>query len=267
MTIVYDAYRPLSIVHHQSANEKITIERALQRIPICTSEDRSRHRALLFALQAWNRFAQQNNIQYWIAFETLLGYVYHHALLPHQSSIDLFIMAHHTSRLFHLSHSSLSPVYKLKVHPQWHLVDPIKRSYFISEGIDFVAPNARFIDTDDMVYLNIWPIYDSNPNETRITQDSRTMLKGYGPNHRWRSTPKRWTFPLRECEFSGMKVWCPSEAEKIVDDMYGEMSVNISSKRCINGSWVNSGQYRSTDTTTEITKTSTTTTSKQSMML
>ncbi len=260
--MIYTSNSPYSNLYDRLANENTLIERALQRIPTCTSDDRLRQRALLHTLQAWKHFAQQNRIRYWIAYGTLLGYVQHHALLPHDSNVDLFIMANDTSKLLQLSKSMLSPEYKLNVHPQWYLVDQVRRSYFQSKEIDFLAPNARFINIDKKLYLNIWPVYDYNPNETRIVKNSKAMLTAYDTDYQWRSSPREWTFPLRECEFSGIKVWCPAEARKLVSDIYGEISVNTSSMSCINGSWVESNKYQSTKTTTK--KKTESTTIKQS---
>ncbi len=243
--LIYTSYIPYSNFYDQLANENILIEKALQRIPTCTSDDRSRQRALLYTLQTWKHFAQQNHIQYWIAYGTLVGYVQRRGLLPHDSNIDLFIMAQDTAELLQLSQLNFSSDYKLKVHPQWYLVEQIKRSYFYSEEIDFLAPNARFINVDEDLYLNIWPIYDYNPNEARIEKNSKAMLTAYDTNYKWKSSPREWTFPLRECEFSGIKVWCPAKAEKLVADIYEEISLNMSSRTCVNGSWVESDKYRS----------------------
>jgi phosphorylcholine metabolism protein LicD len=189
--MIYTSYSPYSNVYDRLANENILIEQALQRIPICTSDDRFRQRVLLHTLQAWKNFAQENHIRYWIAYSSLLGYVHYHALLPHESNIDLFIMAQDTSELVQLSQLNFSSDYKLKVHPQWYLVEQIKRSYFQSEDIDFLAPNARFININEHLYLNIWPIYDYNPNETRIEKNSKAMLTAYDTNYKWKSSTKR----------------------------------------------------------------------------
>ena len=257
--LIYSAYYPYSNFYDQLATENISIKQALQQIPKCTPDDRSRQRALLHTLQAWDHFSQQNHIQYWIAYETLLGYVHRRALLPHVPNIDLFIMAHDTLQLFQLSQSNPSTVYKLKVQPQWHLTEKSKRSYFFSEEIDFIAPNARFINRDEMVYLNIWPVYHNDSREGKAVKSSQSMLTIYDTNYKWKSTPKEWTLPLRSCKFSGVKVWCPAEAEKLAVDIYGEISVNMSSRRCVNGSWVVSDEYKSRRMTTKVIETSITT--------
>ena len=253
--LIPSSNRPYLTFDYRFTNQNTSIEEALQQIPTCTSNDRSRQRALLHTLQAWKHFAQQNRIQYWIAYDTLLGYVQNHALLPNDSNIDLFIMAYDTSELFRLSHFNFSLNYKLKVHPQWYFVDQIERSYFYSEEIDFLLPNARFINIDKKFYLNIWPVYDYNPNETRMAKTSKAMLTAYNRNYQWKSTPREWTFPLRECEFSGIKVWCPAEAEKLVSDIYGAILGNLSSLACFNDSWVEPNQHQSAKTTSESTTT------------
>jgi phosphorylcholine metabolism protein LicD len=267
-TFINNYYKDNSYSYNRLSSGNISIEQALEQIPTCTSNDRSRQRALLYTLQAWTHFAQQHHIRYWIAYGTLVGYIHRRALLPHDVNIDLFIMAQDTTKLFDLSQLNFSSgSYKLKVHPQWFLVEQTNRSYFYSEGINFIAPNARFINLKDNFYLNIWPIYDYNPNEARIKKNSKAMLTSYDQNYQWRSLPKEWTFPLRECQFSGMKVWCPAEAEKLVADIYGEISVNMSSIKCVNGSWIKSDEYISAEKKMKLNNkstTSSTTTTKQS---
>jgi phosphorylcholine metabolism protein LicD len=246
-TLIHNYYWFNSNFYNRLSYENSSIEQALEQISTCTSNDRSRQRVLLHILQKWTDFTRQHYIRYWIAYGTLVGYVHHHALLPHDSNIDLFIMAQDTSQLLELSQQNFLASYELKIHPQWYLVEQTKRSYFYSEGIDFIAPNARFINSKDNLYLNIWPIYDYNPNEARIKKNSTAMLTAYDKNYQWKSSPKEWTFPLRECQFSGMKVWYPAEPEKLVTNIYGQISVNMSSKRCVNGSWVETDEYRSTE--------------------
>ena len=46
------------------------------------------------------------------------------------------------------------------VHPQWHIVGYANRSYFPEKGINFVAPNARFIYRETGHYADIFPAYD-----------------------------------------------------------------------------------------------------------
>jgi len=151
----------------------------IEQIPICTANDRSRHRALVHTLQAWTQFAQQHHIRYWIAYGTLVSYVQRRGLLPYDPDINLFIMAQDTSQLLELSRLNISSTYALKVHPQWYIVDETKRSFFSFEGIDFVGPNARFINANDNFHVDIWPIYDYHPNHTRIEKNGRAMLTAY----------------------------------------------------------------------------------------
>lgn len=220
------------------------IEQALQHIPTCSINDRARQRALLYTLHEWNQFAQRHHIPYWIGHTTLLGYVHQQGLLPHQREIDLFIRAHQTSHLLHLSRSQIPlTTYKLKVHPQWYLVKYTERSYFHSQGIDFIAPNARFINTDEQVHINIWPVYDYNLNKTRMDNNPETMLTVYDRTYQWKSSPREWTYPLQECEYSGVNVWCPAKAQELARDFYGETVDQLVKKECVNGTWINDKEF------------------------
>ncbi|CAF4066252.1 unnamed protein product [Rotaria sp. Silwood2] len=242
--LIYDHYQSHFDFDNQLTNENISIEKALKQMPICVPDDRPRQRTILYTLLEWTHFAQKYNIRYWIAYGSLVGYVQRHGLLPHDLDVDLLIMAQDTSQLFQLSQLNFSSIYELKVQPQWYIVGETKRSYFYSEGINFVAPNARFINRKDHIHVDIWPMYDYDPSETRMKKNRKPMLTEYDEYYNWKSSPQEWTFPLQECLFSGIKVWCPAEPEKLVANIYGPISVKISSTKCVNGSWIASDEYR-----------------------
>ena len=227
----------------QIINGNIDIEQALKNIPTCTVDDRTRQRALLYTLQQWSYFAQQYHIQYWITRGALVGYVQRRGLIPFDLNIDILIMAQHTAQLDQLSKLNFSSVYQLKVHPQWFLAESEKRSYFESEDINFLAPNARFINRNDDVYINIWPIYDHHPAQKRIAKHNEPILTQYETNDQWKSLPRTWIFPLYRCFFSGIMVWCPKEAENFVIHMYSDIAANLSSIQCINSSWKQSDHH------------------------
>ena len=208
----------------RSFNESELIENALLNIPVCTSEDRDRQRALLITLQIWSRLARKFNIQYWIAYGSLVGYVQRRGLLPHDPDVDLLIMAQDTAQLVALNvrlvNENLtwldSNLYKLVVHPQWFIVGWENRSYNRSEGFNFIAPNARFINQQRHIFLDIWPINDYHPGRSENLTNKIPMLTEYDIYYNWKSSPRNWTFPLHPCDFSGVKVWCPAAPEEIV---------------------------------------------------
>ncbi|CAF2061075.1 unnamed protein product [Rotaria magnacalcarata] len=222
----------------QLSNSSILIEKALQRIPTCTPDDGARQSALLHTLLQWSQFAQEHNIRYWIAYKTLLGYAQRDGLLPNALDVDILAMAQDTSRLAELRTLNFSSDYELKVHPQWFIVEKTRRSYFDEEGIDFVGPNARFVNRKDHVHINIWPMYDYHPNQTRIEKNSKPMLTECDRNYKWKSSPKEWTFPLQKYLLSGIKVWCPTDSKNLVAHIYGKVSGNLSSIACVNGVWI-----------------------------
>lgn len=222
------------------------IETALLDIPVCTSADRVRQRALLATLQTWVRLVHDFHVRYWITFGTLVGYVQRRTLLPHDQDIDILIMGQDTSQLvrmaLNLSLQNLSwfdsNMYKLIIHPQWYIVQWENRSYFPSQSINFKAPNARFIHQQESVHIDIWPIYDYHPEHVNNTNDRTPMITGIDLKYKWESSPKFWTFPLRPCDLSGIRVWCPAEPEEIVCATYGKEALYKSDTKCLNGSWV-----------------------------
>jgi hypothetical protein len=231
----------------RSFNESDLIENALLNISTCTPNDRVRQRALLITLQTWNHLARKFNIQYWIAYGTLVGYVQRHALLPHDPDLDILIMAQDTAQLVTLaatlSNANFtwfdSNLYKLVVHPQWFIVGYENRSYYPSQGIHFIAPNARFVNKQEHLHVDIWPIYDYHPDDqSQNSINKLAMLTEYDLYYNWKSNPTNWTFPLHPCHLSGVKVWCPADSEKLVCAIYGEVALHKSDTLCLNGSWV-----------------------------
>jgi hypothetical protein len=157
--------------------------------------------------------------------------------LPHDQDVDILMLAEDTRQLFELAQSNFSSSYELKVHPQWATVGYWNRSYLYSQGINFVAPNARFISRKDHRHVDIWPIYSYHPDQSTTNSNRIGMLTEYNKSYDWASSPRNWTFPLELCEFSNIKVWCPAEPSRLVNFMYGIGAINKSDATCINGTW------------------------------
>jgi hypothetical protein len=228
--LFYEFYQFDFTLFIRSPNETALIEQALEQIPICNSHDRPRQRALLYTLQAWTHLAHSHHIRYWISHRTLIGYTQRQGPLPSDYNIDITIMATDTPQLIELKKANYSSIYKLKVHPQWFMTKASNRSYFLSEGIDFLLQNARFINQKNNVSINIWPMY-LNKNRLMLVQNL------YFDN--WILSPVEWTFPLEPCVFSGVRVWCPAQPNKLTISIYGQTSVYPS---CVNGRWVDANQ-------------------------
>ncbi|CAF1201361.1 unnamed protein product [Adineta ricciae] len=244
--ILFSNNRSLFLEIESTNQSRRLVEAALLDIPVCTSADRVRQRALLATLQTWARLASYFHVQYWITFGTLVGYVQRRTLLPHDQDIDILIMGQDTSQLvqiaLNLSFQNFSwfdsNMYKLVIHPQWYIVNWKNRSYFPSHSITFKALNARFFHRERNVFVDIWPMYDYYPEQSNHLTDRTPMLTSIGLNYRWVSSPKFWSFPLRPCDLSGIRVWCPGEPEEIVCATYGREALYKSDTKCINGSWV-----------------------------
>jgi hypothetical protein len=245
MIITFDANRHYSRTI-RSYNESELIEDALLNIPTCTPRDRARQRALLLTLRTWTHLAHKFNIQYWIAYGTLVGYVQWRGLLPHDPDVDIIMMAQDTAQLVtlttSLSNENLtwfdSKLYKLVVHPQWFIAGWENRSYYRSQGINFIAPNARLINQKEHLHVDIWPIYDYHPGESDNSTNKIPMLTEFDVHYNWKSNPRNWTFPLHSCDLSGIRVWCPAEPRKLVHALYKEAALYKSDTLCVNGSWV-----------------------------
>ena len=216
------------------------IKKALDNIPKCNSEDRRRQRVFLNILLTWSRLAEKHNISYWITYGTLVGYVQRGGLLPHDGDTDIAMMTDDVPRLINISQTDFSSKYELIVHPQWNIVGATNRSYFPDKDIDFVAPNARFINKKTRDHIDIFPAYDFNPlysNKATGKQPSENLTE-YDTEFNWLSYPRNWTYPLQTRYFSGLKLSCPAQPEKMVVALYGIKALTTSDTKCANGNWV-----------------------------
>ncbi len=238
--LIYDYYWHKSHFYDQLSDENISIEQALQRIPTCTSGDRQRQRIVLTNLQAWAQLAEKHNIQYWLSSGSLVGYVQRRGLLPHDLDTDVNMMTDDMPQLIKVSKSNFSSLYEIKIQPQWNIVGKDKRSYFRDQGIHFIVPNARFIDRKTHNHVDIFPSYNFNPlYSSNLTENQPSEnITEYSVSYEWFSYPRTWTYPLQTCYFSGIKLLCPAEPEKLVAAMYGVTALTKSDTKCVNGSWV-----------------------------
>jgi len=185
--------------------------------------------------------SRETYLQYRISAGSLVGYVRRRGLLPHDEDIDITMISDHTSQFVNISQLNFSSKYEIKVQPQWKIVGYQNRSYFYNQGINFVAPNARFIDRKTRKHVDIFPAYNFNPlYSTNSTKENQSeYLTEYDLSYDWLSYPRNWTYPLQICYFSKIKVLCPAKPEKLVETMYGATALTKSDKKCVNGSWVN----------------------------
>jgi phosphorylcholine metabolism protein LicD len=218
------------------------IERALNDLPVCQSDDRQRQRSLLVLLNAWSRLAREHHLNYWLSFGTLVGYVQHQRLSPYSVDLAVTIMAHDTPQLIQLAKRNFSSEFQLKIQPDWYRAGYIDRAYHPSQQVFFLAPNAQFVNRNEQFHLDIYPSYDYDPriskNLTRTRRSSN--LTEYDPDYDWISYPRQWTYPLQSCLFSGLQVSCPFDARKLVKLMFGPAALNTPDMNCVNGTWIES---------------------------
>lgn len=229
-SLAFDHYQRGYLFTSRSIDESVFIDQALQRIATCNNEDHSRQKSLLYTLQAWAHLANSNRIRYWLGYKTLHGYLSHNDLAPHDGELHILIMAEDTPLLINLTRENDPSDYKLQIHPQWFIRFPSQRSYFPSKGIYFKLQNARFLNQNTNLSINIWPAYLNH------STDNSQMLAHTLDTDQSIFTPMDWTFPLEACVFSGIRVWCPARPKKLTDSMYTGGYTYLS---CINGSWTN----------------------------
>jgi hypothetical protein len=224
--VFYDLHRYDLSVLIRISDQTQMIEQALQQIPTCTPDDRSRQRALLHTLQAWTHLAHPHHVRYWISRRALVSQTESHGSLPYSQSIDVSMLANEIPQLIRLIKVNTSSTYELQVHPQWNTVPAVKRSLFPSQRIDWVKYPARFINREKNVSINIQPVFDSLSDQD--------MLIEYDTQTKSRIVSEDWIFPLHPCLFAGVKVWCPAEPRKLATSVFDPGST----AQCINGAWV-----------------------------
>lgn len=216
----------------------ISIDAILEKIPNCTTHDRAQQRILLKTLQAWVQFTTEHHIQYWIAYGSLVGYVQRGGLLPHDSDVDVVILAQETTKLVPFVTKNFSAEYYMLVQPLWSRPSYNNRSYVRDKGINFVAPNARFIHRASSIHVDIWAAHEIHPDRSNATAHQEEGLTEYDIDYDWMTLPRNWTFPLQKCRFSEIPVWCPAQPKKLVTRVYGVTALNTSDTSCKNGKWV-----------------------------
>lgn len=224
-------------LNQSTINGKIDeIQRAVDQIPFCNQRDRPRQYALLKMLKNWSRFARENRILYWISFGTLVGYVQSGGLQPFSTDLSITIQAEDTRRLVKFINKTISKDYLVKVQPDWQRKDYHQRSYYSNDEINFLAPNAQFVDQRETVHIDIYPSYETRGQKGKII--STANLTEYDAEYDWISYPKDWTFPLRTCHFSSIEILCPTNPRKLVENLFGPEALNKSDIACIDGRWV-----------------------------
>ena len=218
VALLHDHYQRGYSGTDRALNATVFIEKALKRIPICTHDDRTRQRALLYTLQTWTHLAHVYPIRYWISHKTLNSYVQYDNLASYDPDIDVSIMADDVPRLIRLAEMNLSSDYEFEIPPQWYLARIFQHSF----KTNLFKYKARFTNRLSNVSINIWPSFNSHSNT-----DLRTLIEDVTSIH--------WIFPLELCIFGGVRVWCPAQAEKLVASIYRQ---TVNDVICFNGRWM-----------------------------
>ncbi|CAF1223529.1 unnamed protein product [Adineta ricciae] len=213
-------------------------ETFLPNLTACESGDTDRQRFLLELFHGWTQFAHENNIPYCIFYGTLVGYVQHGNLISYDGDVDVLMLQSDTVRLVPFADTNFSATYHLKLQPQWSTVGYTNRSYFYDQGINFIAPNARFKRRGNSGFVDIYPGNTYHPDDPQNSTYRGKTLTIYDRSYYWLPLPIEWIFPLKPCLLTGIKTWCPAKPDKIVARIYGSESVNHSNYECINNTWV-----------------------------
>jgi phosphorylcholine metabolism protein LicD len=154
-------------------------------------------------LASFDKFCRVNNIEYWIAHGTLLGYFWGQRRLAWDDDVDV--------------QTTLSGLYKLNTHNEErngkYLLDVNYnfryRNYQKTNKID-----ARFIDTASGLFIDITGLAPLGNSKTTIACKS--------PH----SYLIRDIFPLREANFEGIATFVPNNWEKVLKEEYGPRALS-----------------------------------------
>ena len=219
--------------------------RALTATKACSSGDTSRRATARALLRSFHAFMKEFEIEYWITYGTALGQAVWSGGIPYDTDVDVamklsdakqfaaLLSKPNASRLLKSAFNA-----KLVLQPDWQKPHWKERKYYREEGVNFVAPVARYYDLDGDTHLDIWgePTHGDMPS---VVPDG--YIAQQHENYDYIPRPLDWVYPLRECDFDGVTVTCQRQQALALRFEYGH-DFRTPHKTCVDGQWLETGK-------------------------
>ncbi|KAJ3353979.1 hypothetical protein HDU83_005995 [Entophlyctis luteolus] len=179
--------------------------------------------SLVGTLKAWSKFAEVNDIAWWIAHGELLGWFWNGKLLPWDTDLDIQVSMRGLLQLAYHNQTKIEGRY---------LVD-VGNSIFMRTNQAQNVIDARIVDTKTGYFIDITGLAKlASPNAD--AQYNAVHCK----------TPHKHGFddiiPLAETELEGVRVWRPRKAMKLLKEEYGEKALYSTEYR----EWGKAGRWK-----------------------
>lgn len=227
-------------------------------LPPATGQIRDVQLSNLELLKELDYVCKKNNLQYWLDFGTLIGAIRHKGFIPWDDDIDTGMMISDHDKLlevfdrdkrnpdvyitrFYYPYSNMNRwLIRIKHKKNDHLFVDVFPYYSYGKCLD-VSEQVRLTKEmreyrkkymaehkpkteKDIYYYN--KIIQENliTAPQNIEGDTSDLIWGTEFCHSWHNWihPRNWIFPLRECDFEGLKMPCPNKYDEYLRDVYGD---------------------------------------------
>jgi len=154
--------------------------------------------ALTGLFHSWADFTETNNLVYWLAHGTLIGWSWNHKILPYDFDLDIQTTSFHLQNVMaRFNQTKWDDRYFFDVNP---FIKDRKKSVW--NVID-----ARWIDMKTGFYIDI----------TGLTVDPKNNHVCCKTPHYY---PQEWISPLRKTIFEGRTAWRPNNTYEMLNSEY-----------------------------------------------
>jgi phosphorylcholine metabolism protein LicD len=201
------------------------------------ADTRTRQRAKAL-IRSFHKFAETQNISYWLCYGTALGQSVWNGSIPYDTDVDVYVLFRNGERLFNLSRRKnwLKSMYgaKLVVTPDFKKPHWEHRKYHRGMSVDFVAPIARYFRKGDDRHVDIWGILEHFDDPGGVPE--HYLGTQHHLTYRPEIIPLNWVFPLRTCNFDGITTFCMNQQSLYLRHTYG-VAFQYPDKMCVKNKW------------------------------